>query len=242
MNRLGIIGGLGPMATATFLKRIIQMTDAARDQEHIDCLIAHCPSIPDRTRFLLDPTAPDPAAPMVEAGRMLAEMGAAAIAIPCVTAHGFHSRLSEAIPVPIYNGVDLAAGYLADRGIRRVGVMATDGTVGTGILEKGLVRRGIETVYPDAEGQRGVMDLIYRDVKAGLPADRELFRRVSGGLFHRGAELVLLGCTELSVAAEDWLPPGRYLDILDVLAGRCVEDFGKLKPAYRELIKGEDVR
>lgn len=240
MNKLGIIGGLGPMATATFLKRIIQMTEASCDQEHIDCLIAHAPSIPDRTRYLLDPSAPDPAEPMARAGQMLARMGAGAIAIPCVTAHGFHSRLSEAIPVPIYNGVDLAAAYLADRGIRQVGIMATDGTVQTGVLERALTRHGIRSVYPGPGEQQGVMDLIYRDVKAGLPADRELFRRISGDLFRRGADLVLLGCTELSVAAEEWLPPGRYLDVLDVLACRCVADFGKLKPQYEELIKGVD--
>lgn len=240
MKKLGIIGGLGPMATATFLKRIIQMTEASCDQEHIDCLIAHCPSIPDRTRRLLDPAAPDPAAPMTEAGQMLARMGAAAIAIPCVTAHGFHRQLAAAIPVPIYNGVELAADYLAARGIRRVGIMATDGTVRTGILDRALTGRGIEPIRPEASGQQAVMDLIYRDVKAGRPADRSLFQKVTAALTRQGAQLILLGCTELSVAAEEWLPPGRYLDILDVLAGRCVTDFGKLKPEYRELIKGED--
>ena len=224
------------MATVCFLKRIIEMTDATCDQEHIEMVIEHLPSIPDRTGYLLDRTKPDPVGPIVKAGCELAKMGATEIAIPCITAHGFHDIFDDKIPVKVINGVRLTAKMLAEKGIKKAGVMATDGSLHTGIFERALGEFGIEHIYPSPDAQKCVMSVIYNDVKAGKPVDREVFKRASDELFAGGAEVILLGCTELSVAADEWLPKGRFLDMLTVLARKCVIDFGKLKSEYFDLL------
>lgn len=224
------------MATVCFLKRIIEMTDASCDQDHIDIVIEHLPTIPDRTGYLLDKGKPDPIEPIVEAGCELARMGATEIAIPCITAHGFHNIFDDRIPVKVINGVRLTAQMLAEKRIKKAGIMATDGSIHTKIFENALKEFGIEHIYPAPEAQKCVMSVIYDCVKAGVPVDREIFERASSDLFRAGAEVILLGCTELSVAADEWLPEGSFLDMLTVLAQKCVIDFGKLKSEYKDLL------
>ena len=224
------------MATVCFMKRIIEMTDAETDQEHLNMLVAHAPSIPDRTAYILDPTKDDPAPAIIEACKFLERAGVEEIAIPCVTAHFFKSRISKEVTVPVMDGVVVCADYLKEQGIRRVGILATDGTIRSGIVEKTLESREIDCVLPTPEKQKMVMDLIYQDVKSGRPVNRERFAEVARGLRQNGADVVLLGCTELSVAADEWLPEGKFVDLLSVLARACVMDFGKLKKEYETLI------
>ncbi len=235
-EKLGIVGGLGPMATVSFMKRIINMTDAKKDQDHIHIVIEHCPSIPDRTGYILDHSQDNPAPAIVEACRILENAGVREIAIPCVTAHYFHHEISEHTKVPVMDGVMLCADYLKEKGINSVGIMATDGTVRSGIFEEPLKAHGIRSIYPDRALQKDVMHLIYENVKSGTAIDRERFASVSDYLFSEGAEVVILGCTELSVIADEYLPEGRFLDLLSVLARACVHDFGKLKEEYRDLL------
>lgn len=237
MKKLGIIGGLGPMATVSFMRRIIEMTEADTDQEHMDIYVAHCPSIPDRTGYLLDRTKPDPAPQIIDAGKKLALIGADEIAIPCITAHAFHAQLQSSIPIPVINGIRLTAEYLKDKGVSCAGILATDGTVQTGIFGSALSELGIKAVYPSATSQRFVMDLIYNDVKAGKPVEKDKFIAVAAEMKLLGAEVMILGCTELSVIADEWLPEGRFIDVLDVLARSSVKDCGKLKKEYYEIIK-----
>ena len=119
----------------------------------------------------------------------------------------------------------------------RVGILATEGTVRTGLLQKALARREIAAVTPDRVNQRRVTDIIYRDIKAGRPADADAFAWVSDSLLKKGCQCILLGCTELSVAREELRLGGGYLDILDVLARASVLSCGAcLKPAYKTLI------
>jgi aspartate racemase len=98
---LGVIGGLGPIATAYFYELVIQMTSAKVDQEHIEMLIFSKPSIPDRTEYILGKSKENPVHPMIDIGKLLVGMGADHIAIPCITAHYFHDILSEGIGAPI---------------------------------------------------------------------------------------------------------------------------------------------
>ena len=224
------------MASVSFMKRIIDMTVADCDQEHIHMVVEHCPSIPDRTAYILDHTKADPAPAIIEACRILEGAGVDEIAIPCVTAHFFRDRIARDVNIPVLDGVLLCADYLREKGIKRVGIMATDGTVRSGIFTDVLADHGIESVLPAQKEQRYVMDLIYNDVKSGRPVEQDKFGAVAVGLREEGAEVILLGCTELSVIADKWLPDGRFLDVLSVLARACVTDFGKLKDEYRELL------
>ena len=236
MDRLGIIGGLGPMATVSFMKRIIDMTDAACDQEHIHIVVEHCPSIPDRTAYILDHSKQDPSPAIISACRTLENAGVDEIAIPCVTAHFFREEIARNIGIPVMDGVLLTADYLKSKGVSKVGIMATDGTIRSGIFENALKSHGIASVLPSDRTQRYVMDLIYNDVKSGRPIEQDKFGAVAVELREEGAEVILLGCTELSVIADEWLPDGRFLDVLSVLSRACVMDFGKLKDEYKELL------
>ena len=96
MKSFGIVGGLGPMATAYLLgKLIVDMTDAKTDQEHLDVIVFNRPSVPDRTAYILDPTKPSPVPPMVDMARKLEALGVCAIGTPCVTAHSFHDAAEQ---------------------------------------------------------------------------------------------------------------------------------------------------
>lgn len=215
---LGVIGGLGPIATAYFMELVVKMTEADCDQQHMDMIVYNCPSIPDRTSFIVGRSKESPLPRMIEIGCALAAQGAEAIAIPCITAHSFHEALSAEIPVPIINIVEETAVHLQQNGIKRVGVMATDGTVQSRLFQKYLDACGIQTVLPDVPGQQAVMDLIYHNVKANCAVDIEKFYAVGSRLKEQGAEAVVLGCTELSLIKRDY-PIGKgYIDAMEVLA------------------------
>ena len=225
------------MATVQFMKMIITMTEAESDQQHIPMLVAQVPQVPDRTAYILDNSNQNPVPPMVRAGQMLAKNGVAEIAIPCITAHSFHRQMQDALPVPLINGVEETVHYLSDRGIERVGCMATEGTIRTGIFASALKDSKIDIVVPDERHQRYVSDLIYRDIKAGREAEPTEFSLVKEHLLTRGAEVVLLGCTELSLIDKSLAERSVFLDVLEVLARCCVKRFGRLKKEYRELLE-----
>lgn len=235
MKTLGVIGGLGPMATAYFMQLVIQMTDAETDQEHIPMIIYNKPQIPDRTRFLLGQSKEDPVPDIVDCGRRLEREGAQVLAIPCITAHALHENIQKQLDIPIIHIIQETAAYLKQAGIKRVGLEATDGTVQTEVFQKELERRQIEVVLPSQEKQKLVMDIIYKNVKAGLPVDMDKFREVEKELTGRGAQLIILGCTELSMIKRDCHIPSFYLDAMEVLARSAVQSCGKLRTEYKEL-------
>lgn len=234
---LGVIGGLGPIATAYFMELVVKMTRADCDQQHLDMIVYNCPSIPDRTSYIVGRSKESPLPRMLEIGRALAAQGANAIAIPCITAHSFHEALSAGIPVPIINIVEETAAHLQQNGLRRVGIMATDGTVQSRLFQKYLAARGIETVLPAAAEQQAVMGLIYGNVKASCAVDIEQFYAVGSHLKQQGAEAVVLGCTELSLIKRDY-PIGKgYIDAMEVLARASILRMEKpLKETYQCLI------
>lgn len=236
MNRLGIIGGLGPMATAYFLQLLIDMTQAETDQEHIDMVIYNTPSIPDRTAYILGKSSDSPLPKMLEIGKKLENEGVSCIAIPCMTAHYFHANLVEQLNTPVIHGIEETAAYLKERNYEAVGVMATDGTVKSGLFSDSLSKYGIKTIYPSEDGQQYVMDIIYGDVKAGRDIEMDKFKKVNTELRSHGAQVIVLGCTELSMVKRDYPLGAGYLDVMDVLARACVKRCGILKESYEELI------
>lgn len=236
MRTLGVIGGLGPMATAFFMQMVIEMTEADTDQKHIEMLIYNCPWIPDRTSYIVGQSSDDPGKPMADIGKRLAEGGAEVIAIPCITASYFYEELSREIPVPIINTIEETARYLKERDITAVGLMATDGTVRSGLFQKALHEKGIKVVLPEAQGQKDVMHLIYENVKATRPAEMDRFTGVSEELRAAGAQVIVLGCTELSMIRRDEKIEAGYLDAMQVLAKCSVELCGTLKPEYQQLV------
>lgn len=238
MNSFGIVGGLGPMATAYLLELIVDMTDAKTDQEHLDAIIFNRPSVPDRTAYILDHTKPSPVPPMADMAKKLEALGVCAIGTPCVTAHSFHEELQSSVQVPFINMVQETAAYLKNAGCKKAGIMATTGTVHTGLFQNALSEVGLSYALPDDTMQQAVMSLIYDCVKAGEPADMQKFRAVSDALRAAGCDAVILGCTELSIIKRDNEIGSGYLDALEVLARAAILACGKkLKPKYDSLLK-----
>ena len=213
MKTLGVIGGLGPMATAYFLRRIVEMTDARTDQEHLDVIVLNRPSIPDRTAYILDRTKPSPLPPIVDAAKTLEQLGACCIAIPCITSHALFSEFSAAVGIPFIHILRETATHLKENGVAAAGIL------------------------PDEPNQQRVMSLIYDDYKAGRPLEWEKFQLAAGFVRKQGAECIVLGCTELSLIKRDRPVGPGVLDALDVLARASIKRCGKpLRPAYEQLI------
>ena len=237
MKSLGVIGGLGPMATAYFLELTVRMTDASRDQDHLDVTILDRPAIPDRTACILGKSGESPVPMMAEAARTLEALGTSCIAVPCITSHYFFGELQKAVSIPFIHLVKETAAHLKENGVSSAGILATSGTVSTRLFQQALEAEGISWAVPDKDGQEKVMHLIYENVKAGLPPELPLFEEVCAGLRQKGAECMILGCTELSLIKRDFPVGAGVLDALEVLAKRSVEFCEKpLRPAYRSLI------
>ena len=215
------------MATAYFLELIVAMTDAKRDQEHPEIIVMNMPSIPDRTAYILGKSSENPVIPMVELGKQLKNMGVSVIATPCITAHYFHEQLQDGIGLPVIHGIRCCAQLLKRSGVRKVGLMATDGTVQSRIFQREVENADMELVLPSAEGQAKVMSIIYDYVKAGTEPDMALFDAVRRELFDAGAQVIVLGCTELSLLKKDNALGDGILDALEVLAKESVLACGK---------------
>lgn len=204
---VGVVGGVGPLATAYFLARVVRLTDAATDQEHVDLVVHQRASIPDRTAFLLGRSSEDPGPVMAACAQDLVRLGARAVVLPCNTAEPFLPQVEAAAGVPVLGIVRATVEAAVRRvpGLRRVGVLATDGTVAARTYHDELARAGLETVVPGAEDQATVMSVIYDQVKAGLPGDAGALAGVADRLVAAGAGCVLLACTELSVLHDELL-------------------------------------
>lgn len=227
---VGVIGGVGPMATVYYMQRVIEMTKAGCDQEHINMLVFNDCDIPDRTAFITEKSPDNPLPVMVEDAKRLEAAGCEFVVIPCNTAHYFYDELERAVEIPVVNIVEETIRYAKARvqDLSCVGIMATTGTIVTGTYQKYAERAGLSFAVPDEDEQNLLMQIIYDGVKAGKPVPRADFDRVANHLRAKGAQCLILGCTELSVLKRD-LPINDpdVLDSIDVLASETVRRSGK---------------
>ena len=227
---VGVIGGVGPLATVYFMDKVVRLTRAERDQDHVDMVVMQHASIPDRTEYILGRSTDDPGPVMADDARTLERVGVSFIVIPCNTAHHFTAEVVEATTVPVLSIVDETIAEVVDRrpGTRTVGLLATTGTLSAGVYQGAAQARRLVTVEPTDDEQAVVMRVIYEQVKAGRPVDLPALRGVVDALVERGAQTIVLGCTELSVVADDarLLDDPLYVDSLDVLARRTIERAG----------------
>ena len=199
---IGIIGGMGPLASADLYQKITLHTDARTDQEHPRVVIDSNTAVPNRTDALLH-GGPSPLPEIVKSMRRLESIGAELLVMPCNTAHGFYDAVAASVSVPVLHMIALTRDALLARGVTSAGLLATDGTVQTGVYQNAFGGSGVTLLTPDAAGQAAVMELIYDGVKAGDPTcDATAFRAVCEALLARGAQTLILGCTELPVAFE----------------------------------------
>jgi len=197
---IGIIGGMGPLATVDLFRKIVENTAAETDQEHIHVIIDNNTGIPDRTGALLH-GGQDPLPEMKKSAAMLEAQGADCLIMPCNTAHNYYEPIADAVSIPVLNMIDITCRAVRERGISRAGLMATTGTVKTGIYQRYSDKYGIELIQPDGSLQKDMMDLIYGGVKAGKEKyDCTVVLDGVGRMLRGGAETIILGCTELPVA------------------------------------------
>lgn len=222
MKTLGVIGGVGPLSTAYFMEVLINKTDAQTDQEHINMIVLNHTEIPDRTAYILGKSKNSPIEMMVEDAKKLQSYGADVIVTPCNTAHYFYDEFKNAVTVPFINMIDETALYLKECNIKKVGILATNGTISTKLFQKALEKQNISAFCPCEKNQQYVMDIIYDNVKASKPIDLEKFRHIINELKLLGCEKVILGCTELSILKRDYSLDDFYIDSLEVLAEKAI--------------------
>ena len=224
---IGIIGGMGPLATYDLAGKILNNTVAACDQDNIPVLIDCNTRIADRTEAILQGGA-DPRPEMKKSAKRLESAGADVLIMACNTAHYFYDSVREDISIPVLHMPRETARHLIYMGVKKAGVLATDGTCQSGVYGRALEEVGITPVYPSAEKQKIIMSHIYDYVKAGILDFSDLdIGSVISEMQTKGAEVLILGCTELPMAfdilGETALP---VVDPTEVLARAAVSFAG----------------
>jgi len=223
-KKLGILGGMGPLATYTLYKNIIESTPVTKDQDHIDSVILNASYIPDRTEGILH-GGESPLPYLLNALKTLENVGCDLIAVPCNTSHYFYDEMQDSCKAKILNMIDLTAEKIESFGVHKTYLMATEGTIKTGVYQKYFSKRKIEIVSPTNEEITEMMRVIY-EVKAGKIPDTNKLYGTSKKYHKLGCEKIILGCTELSTVH---ITNHNIIDALEVLKDKILESFG-IKP------------
>ncbi|HUG15532.1 MAG TPA: amino acid racemase [Thermomicrobiales bacterium] len=222
---IGILGGMGPLATADLYRKIIEITPAARDQDHIPVLIYADPRVPDRSAALLQ-GGEDPTPWLVAGARALSDMGADFIVIPCNTAHAFLDAVRPAVDRPILSMIDAAADEAqalhGQAGV--VGLLATSGTIASEMYQRAFRHRGLDAIVPEADTQRRCVSAAIDEIKAGrnTSAATALLVEACERLAQRGAGVILAACTEIPIALQQRHVKTPLIDATAALARTAV--------------------
>jgi len=206
--KIGIVGGVGPSATVDFMNKIVRNTVASKDQDHLKMVVEQNPQIPDRTANIVH-NQTDPTIALYSTCKKLEAEGAHAIAIPCNTAHAFVESIQKNLNIPIVNMLTVTAEHIENRfgPTTNVGLLATDGTIQSNVYGAVLIAYGFKVVMPDEHHQQLVMESIYgkRGVKAGFETgvSKHQIDAAVNHLIDLGADLIILGCTELPLLFPD---------------------------------------
>lgn len=230
---LGVLGGMGPLATADFLRKLVETTPAARDQDHMPVFVHSVPQIPDRSESFL--TGSDAPWPFLLSGlRILESAGAGAVAIPCNTAHLWHARLAAATDLEVLHigRATSAAVTSHPAALTRVGLLATSATIKGRIYHDALSAAGVDVIVPSAQHQTELVTAGIAAVKAGdLATATPLLRRAAAQLVDDGAKGVILGCTELPLVLTGEASDVPLFDTTQLLVKACIARWSKSKAA-----------
>jgi aspartate racemase len=222
---LGVLGGMGPLASAQFMLRLTLLTPAVRDQEHVPAVLWSDPRVPDRTAARLG-GGEDPLPWLLRGLRGLEAAGCGAVAIPCNTAHGWFEAMQAATALPILHIVDAAAAELRRQGVAggRIGVMGTAGTLAMRLYQERLGARGYEVIVPDEAAMADLVTPAIALVKANRVAEAHApLAAAARALAARGAGAVVLGCTEIPLGIAAGPPlPFPVCDTIDALARAAI--------------------
>ncbi len=220
----GIIGGMGPEATVDLLQRVINLTPALDDKDHIRCIVDNDPKIPSRIKAIIDGHGEDPGPYLAKMANQLESWGADFLAIPCNTAHFYYESIANAVDIPVLNLIQLVVNHVnrTDSSFKKIGMLGSTALIVTGLYEKPFKEIGIEVIYPSSNDQDTLFNLIRR-IKAGNSVESIIpeYIEIGKNLSRAGVESAIIGCTELSVIQCEL--PFRQIDAADVLAQAIVD-------------------
>lgn len=220
--KLGIIGGVGPFAGYAFGKRLTKASPGKHDQDHIDAVLLSDTQIPDRTDFILGKSDISPLPRLLEDVKVLNTLNVDYIAIICNTAHYFYNELEKTSNAKIYNMLDIT---LEKNKNKKIGLMSTQGTRDSKIYSEYANKHNIELILLDDIHQQIATDIIYSQVKNNKDIIEKDFREICDYLFSKGSEKIILGCTELSTAKEQFMLNEIYIDPINELIDQIILDF-----------------
>ena len=202
MNCIGVLGGMGPAATVDFLGKLVALTPAKCDQDHLPVLVVNQPHIPDRSANILG-DGPDPLPYLLAGVDLLNQAEVGLVVVTCNTAHHWYEQMARRCRAPMLHIVRACVSALPAGEPIRVAIFATRGAIQSQVYQRELAARGIAYLIPEPDGAQTDVDACIRAVKAGdLAAGGRSLSAALDDARQRGAQTVVLGCTELPVAAQ----------------------------------------
>lgn len=226
-NSVGVIGGLGPLATSYFMTLVINNTKAEKDQDHIDMVVLNHATTFDRTDYIMGVSSNNPAKTLIEDAKLLQSIGCKFLVMPCNTAHYFYDEITKNVDIDFLNIVECSINKIKIENAK-VGVMATDGTLKAKTYQNAIESKKMKYFTPSDYIQKKIMDFIYNGVKKGKKVSRDNFMSVINYFFENGCDYIIVGCTELSVIYTDLkIKDNRIIDSLTILAKETIKKSGK---------------
>lgn len=228
---VGILGGMGPEATVDLMQRIISLTPATDDLDHIRCIVDNNPKVPSRIKAIIEGIGEDPGPCMADMGRRLETWGADFLVIACNTAHHYYQAVQDAVNIPVIHIVGLVTDHLIQKypEHKRIGMLASPAVAMTGLYTKRFQSKGLIDIWPKPEVQQQMLEVI-KSVKKGEsgPEVTNRYKNICRHLAEQGATLAVVACTELS--ALDCNLPIPAVDAAQVLAQEIVDVAKNRKP------------
>ncbi|MFZ7126690.1 MAG: aspartate/glutamate racemase family protein [Desulfobacterales bacterium] len=224
---VGIIGGMGPEATVDFMNRVIKATPAMDDCDHIRMLVDNNPKVPSRIAAILEGTGESPVPCLQAMARRLASWGADFLAMPCNTAHYYHPDIQKAVAIPLLDMIDLAVQAILHRnpGIARIGLLASAAVIRLQLYERRFAGDNVDMLKPADTLQARMMEAI-KKIKTSRYG-REVVAAMQAGaddLTGRGAEAILVACTEISIVGGEIRTSVDLYDSAQILAEAVVKE------------------
>lgn len=222
---VGVLGGMGPDATVDFMAKVIALTPAGKDQDHVHMLVDHNPKVPNRQAAILG-NGEDPGPEIAAMARRLEAAGADFLVIPCNTAYVFEASILEAVNIPLISIIDETIAAISQQcpAAKAVGLLATNGCLKANVYQLALRAKGLDPVLPDDDQLDELMGLI-NGIKAGNQSEAvsDATRALANTLVSRGAQVIVAGCTEIPLVLDSTMLSVPLISSTDVLAKRTVQ-------------------
>jgi len=221
----GVLGGMGPDATVDFMAKIIALTPADKDQDHLHMLVDHNPTVPNRQTFILGGDE-DPGPAMAAMARRLEVAGADFLVIPCNTAYAFQESILDVVSIPLISIIDESIAAVDEEapGAKAVGLLATNGCLQAGVYQSAMEAKGLVVVMPEDDELEQLMTLV-NGIKAGHKGSdvSASMRKLAEALVGRGAAAIIAGCTEIPLVLDGSMLEVPLISSTDVLAQKTVQ-------------------